>query len=214
LLLEYSLDIFELAKEKGYYNTYVTNGYMTRQALEMLDAHGLDAMNIDIKGEADAVKRYCAAEVKKIWRNAVWAKRQGIWIELTTLIIAGVNDDENQLRRIAHRIKEELGSDIPWHVTGYYPAYKFRSESYVPSSTPLSTLEMARGIGMTEGLKFVYIGNAPGHPYENTYCPGCKGSMVERYGFGIVSYNINPDKQCKHCGHKIPIIGEPYVTNL
>ena len=112
LLLEYSLDIFELAKEKGYYNTYVTNGYMTMQALEMLAAHGLDAMNIDIKGEEDVVKRYCAAVAKKIWRNAVWAKGHGIWIELTTLIIAGVNDDEDQLRRIAHRIKEELGSDF------------------------------------------------------------------------------------------------------
>ncbi len=208
LLLEYSLDVFKLAKDRGYYNTYVTNGYMTRQALEMLVANGLDAMNIDIKGEADAVKRYSDADVNKVWRNAAWAKGQGIWIELTTLIIPGVNDDDGGLHKIARRIKGELGSDAPWHVTGYYPAYKFRNESYLPP-TPLGTLEMARDIGMTEGLKFVYIGNVPGHSYENTYCPRCKQSLIERYGFSIVSYNISPDKQCIYCGQKIPIVGEP-----
>ncbi|MBA7501418.1 hypothetical protein ES704_04184 [subsurface metagenome] len=212
LLFEYSLDIFDLARDKGYYNTYVTNGYMTAQALEALVAHGLNAMNIDIKGEADAVRRFCAADVNIVWRNATRAKQCGVWVELTTLVIPGVNDAEEGLRRIARRIKRELGDDTPWHVTGYYPAYKFRNESYVPP-TPVSNLEKARDMAKAEGLKYVYVGNVPGHPYENTYCPSCNQSLIERYGFNIIKYNISPDKHCPYCGEKIPIIGEPDVTN-
>jgi len=206
LLLEYSLDIFELASEEGYYNTYVTNGYMTVPALDMLVAHGLDAMNIDIKGEPEVVKRFCAADVDMVWRNVTRAKECGVWVELTTLVIPGVNDRDDGLSRIAHRIKEELGNDIPWHLSGYYPAYKFGSESYVPP-TPLSALEKAREIGIAEGLKYVYIGNVPGHSYENTYCPSCQQCLIERYGFSITKYNISPDKHCSYCGEEITLIG-------
>jgi len=211
LLLEYSLDIFELARNEGYYNTYVTNGYMTKQALELLVAHGLNAMNIDIKGEAETVRRFCTADVDVVWRNAVWAKGQGVWVELTTLVIPGVNDSDDGLRRIAQRIKGELGNAVPWHLTGYYPAYKFRNQSYAPP-TPLSTLERARNIGIAEGLRFVYIGNVPGHPYENTYCPNCQHSLIERYGFSLTRYSVSPDRHCPYCGEEIPIIGEPDVT--
>jgi len=212
LLLEYSLDMFVLAREEGYYNTYVTNGYMTKEALEMLVDHGLDAMNIDIKGEAEVVRRFCTADVGFVWRNAVRAKERGVWVELTTLVIPGVNDAEDGLRRIARRIKKELGDDTPWHLTGYYPAYKFRSESYVPP-TPVSTLAKARDMGMAEGLRFVYAGNVPGHPYENTCCPCCKQSLIERYGFSITRYDISPDKSCPHCGEEIPVIGEPRIPS-
>jgi len=212
LLFEYSLDIFELARDKGYYNTYVTNGYMTVPALELLVAHGLNAMNIDIKGEAEEVKRFCSADVDIVWRNAVRAREYGVWVELTTLVIPGVNDDEDGLSRIARRIKKELGSDLPWHVTGYYPAYKFGSELYV-SPTPVSILEKARSIGKAEGLKYVYVGNVPGHPYENTYCPGCQQSLIERYGSSITKYNISPDKCCPYCGQELSIIGEPNIPD-
>ena len=212
LLLEYSLDIFDLAKREGYYNTYVTNGYMTVPALDMLVAHGLDAMNIDIKGETKVVKRFCTADVDMVWRNATRAKERGVWVELTTLVIPGVNDIGDGLSRIARRIKRELGDATPWHLSGYYPAYKFRDKSYVPP-TPLSSLEKARGIGMAEGLKYVYIGNVPGHPYENTCCPNCNQLLIERYGFSITRYNISPDKHCPYCGEEIPIIGEPHVPN-
>ena len=207
LMLEYSLDIFSLARKEGYYNTYVTNGYMTKKALEILVAHGLDAMNIDIKGESEAVRIFCGADVEVVWRNASLAKGYGLWIELTTLIIPGINDAFEGLRRIARRIKGELGADTPWHLTGYYPAYTFRSESYVPP-TPVSTLVRARDIGISEGLTFVYIGNVPGHPYENTYCPACGRSLIERRGFSITRYEVGSDKLCPSCGELIPIIGE------
>ncbi len=212
LLLEYSLDMFVLAREEGYYNTYVTNGYMTKEALEMLVDHGLDAMNIDIKGEAEVVRRFCTADVGFVWRNAVRAKERGVWVELTTLVIPGVNDAEDGLRRIARRIKKELGDDTPWHLTGYYPAYKFRSESYVPP-TPVSTLAKARDMGMAEGLRFVYAGNVPGHPYENTCCPCCKQSLIERFGFSITGYNIGPDKRCPYCGEVVPVVGEAMLQS-
>ncbi len=213
MLFEYSLDIFDLAKDRGYYNTYVTNGYMTGQALEMLVTHGLNAMNIDIKGEAEVVKKFCTADVNIVWRNATLAKERGVWVELTTLVIPGINDAEDGLSRIAQRIKEELGAATPWHVTGYYPAYKFRNELYIPP-TPVSTLDKARGIGKAEGLKFVYVGNVPGHRYENTYCPKCNQSLIERYGFSITKYSISPDKHCPYCGEEIPIIVKPEVPSI
>ncbi|HEX76009.1 MAG TPA: AmmeMemoRadiSam system radical SAM enzyme [Dehalococcoidia bacterium] len=206
LLFEYSLDIFDLARKEGYYNTYVTNGYMTTKALDMLTTHGLNAINIDIKGEAEAVRKFCAADVDIVWRNAAGSRERGIWVEVTTLVIPGINDTEAGLRSIARRIKGELGNDIPWHVSGYYPAYKFRNESYVPA-TPTSTLEKARDIGKAEGLKYVYAGNVPGHPYENTFCPHCNRSLIQRHGFTITRYEITLDKRCPYCGEEIPIIG-------
>ena len=212
MLFEYSLDIFDLARDRGYYNTYVTNGYMTEQALKMLVAHGLKAMNIDIKGEAEVVKRFCTADVNIVWRNAALAKGHEVWVELTTLVIPTINDTEAGLSRMAQRIRRELGVDTPWHITGYYPAYKFRNELYIPP-TPVGTLEKARDIGKAEGLKFVYLGNVPGHPYENTYCPKCNQSLINRYGFSITKYNIGSDKRCSYCGEEIPIIVEPQVPS-
>jgi pyruvate formate lyase activating enzyme len=205
LLFEYSLRVFALAKKEGYYNTFVTNGYMTAQALKILIEEGLDAMNIDIKGDKDAVSRYCQVNIQKVWRNARLAKENKVWLELTTLVIPGVNDDEKCLRGIAGRIKNELGEDTPWHVSGYYPVYRFASKVYVPA-TSAKALEKAREIGREEGLNYVYVGNLPGHPFENTYCPDCQKLLIKRYGFSISRYNIK-DGKCPNCGKEIPIIG-------
>ena len=207
LLLEYSLDVFDLARREGYYNTYVTNGYMSTEALELLIEHGLDAMNIDVKGDAEAVKEYCRADVEYVWKNARLARQHDIWIEVTTLVIPGVNDDEECLGSIARRIVNELGSATPWHVTRYYPAYRFASTRYVPP-TPVGSLEKAYAIGKREGLVYVYVGNLPGHPYENTYCPSCGKVLMERYGFDVTRYRIGNDKRCPDCQAGIPIIGE------
>lgn len=207
LLFEYSLDVFDLAKKEGFYNTYITNGYLTEEALKLLIAHGLDAMNIDLKGDQEAVRQYCKADVEKVWRNAKLAKEKGVWVELTTLVIPGVNDDEECLRGIAKRIKNDLGENTPWHVTAYYPAYKFASELYVPP-TSIRALEKAREIGKEERLNYLYFGNFPGHPYENTYCPKCNQLLIERYGFNVSKYNLTSDKKCLNCEEEIPIIGD------
>ena len=209
LLLEYSLDIFDLAKAKGYYNTSVTNGYMSTEALQLLIEHGrLDAMNIDIKGDAETVRTFCAADMDLIYRNAILAKQGGIWIELTTLIIPGVNDGSEQLRQIVQRIIRELGNQTPWHISGYHPAYKFETDDY-HSPTPVPTLEKARQIGIEEGMQYVYIGNVPGHPHQNTYCPDCGRCLIERDGFSITRYSITQNNTCPHCKKIIPIIGKP-----
>ncbi len=212
LLFEYSLAVFSLAREAGYYNTLVTNGYMTGKAISMLVEHGLDAANIDVKGDAGLVSDYCGADVEVVWRNAVLAKTLDIWVELTTLIIPGLNDSKDVLRAIAARIRNDLGDDVPWHVTGYTPAYRFAEETYVPA-TPMATLERARKIGVSEGLKFVYAGNLPGHPYEDTYCPRCGQSLIERFGFRLTRYNLTADKRCPDCGEDIPIVGEPMMPS-
>jgi pyruvate formate lyase activating enzyme len=210
MLFEYSLDVFDLAEEEGYYNTYVTNGYMTTDALDMLVAHGLHAMNIDIKGDAEVLSKYCGADVEIVWRNAALAKELGVWVELTTLIVPGVNDTEPELGHIALRIKEELGVDTPWHLTAYRPAYKFASQPHVPG-TEVNTLERARAIGKAKGLMYVYVGNVPGHQYEDTYCHRCQQLIIERFGFAITRYCLTADKRCPNCGQTIPMVGEPML---
>ena len=215
LSLEWSLDVFKLARQRGLYNTYVTNGYMTSEALELLIEAGLDAMNVDIKGDAAAVKKHCGTDVEKVWRNCWEAKKAGVHIEVTTLVIPTVNDDEGVLRGIARRIRQELGADTPWHCSGYYPAYEFTAPP-----TPLQTLERAHDIGNEEGLDFVYLGNVLGHraeslaaerlaaeslAYENTYCPGCGELLIRRLALRVAQYRLK-DKKCPRCGRSIPVV--------
>jgi pyruvate formate lyase activating enzyme len=204
--LEFSLDVFKLARKEGLYNTFITNGYFTSEALELLLKAGCDAFNIDIKGDKEVVKKYCGADVEFVWQNAIQAKKKGAWVELTTLIIPGVNDDEECLREIARRIHDEVGDDTPWHISRYYPHYEFTAPP-----TPVETLEKAFKIGKKEGLKFIYVGNVPGHK-ENTYCPACGKLLIERFGFDVLSFNLTKNKKCPQCGEKIPIIGK-YINH-
>jgi len=201
LSLEWSLEVFELARAQGLYNTFVTNGYMAPEALQLLIRAGLNAMNVDLKGDAGAVRRYCQADVEAVWRNCRAAKEAGVWIEITTLVIPGVNDQEETLRSIACRIREELGAETPWHVSGYYPAYRFTAPP-----TPVHTLEWAHEIGREEGLEFVYLGNVPGHHCENTYCPQCGELLLRRHGLGMMECRIRGGK-CPGCGYSIPGVG-------
>ena len=203
LQFEYSLDVFRLARQKGLYNNFVSNGYMTADALKMLREAGMDAIKFDVKGGPEAVRRYCGADVEVVWRNVGLARRLGLHVEVVCLVIPGVNDDEETLRGIAQRVLKEAGEDTPLHYTRYYPAYKFTAPE-----TPIKTLEKARKIAVSEGLNYVYIGNVPGHPYENTYCPDCGTLLIQRYGFAITKYRITKDKRCPECGCKIPIVGE------
>jgi pyruvate formate lyase activating enzyme len=208
LLFEWCLDAFPLVKREGYYNTYITNGYMSLEALRLLAEHGLDAMNIDIKGDAEVVRKHCGGEVEKVWRNAIEAKRLGIWVEITTLIVPHLTDNEECLQKIASRIKEELGQDTPWHVDAYFSRDDFASEFY-GAATPESTLVKAREIGKREGLNYVYAGGYSG-PYQNTYCPSCQELLIERYGFGFDGFRYRmKNKRCSRCGKEIPIIREP-----
>jgi pyruvate formate lyase activating enzyme len=202
LSLEWSLDVFRLAREQGLYNTYVSNGYMTRVALQMLVEAGLDAMNVDIKGDGAAVRQYCGTDVEVVWRNCQLALRAGIWLEITSLVIPGVNDGDEVLQGIAGRIDSELGRDVPWHISGYYPAYQFQAPP-----TPLSTLERAWHIGRAAGLSFVYLGNVPGHRTENTYCPDCRTPLILRQGLSLRRNRLKRGR-CPDCGLQIPGVWE------
>jgi len=198
LSLEWSLDVFRLVRRRGLYNTFVTNGYMTPESLSVLVGAGLDAMNVDIKGDADVGRKYCKTiDVEKIWSVCRLARSRDVHVEITTLIIPGVNDSELTLRTIAGRIATDLGPDVPWHITRYYPAYHFSTPP-----TPVRTLEFAWRIGEEAGLQFVYMGNVPGDPHDNTYCPACGSLLIRRLGFDVVQNNLNAGC-CPRCSCSI-----------
>ncbi len=207
LLLEWAVELFPLAKKAGLHTTFVTNGYMTEEALEVLVAAGLDGANVDWKGGPAAVQKFCGANFQVVVKNSRILKDHGVHVEITTLIIPGVNDDEGTLRFLAERIVEELGSATPWHVTRYFPAHQFRTPP-----TPISVLERAKEIGEEAGLHFVYVGNVPGHPGQNTYCPSCKALLIERDGLSLLSPHIQANV-CPRCQEGLPIHLRPGKRN-
>jgi pyruvate formate lyase activating enzyme len=208
LLFEYSLDAFKLAREKGLYNCFVSNGYLTLKALCMLRDAGMHAINIDIKGGEEVYKKYCKGlDVDVVWRNAREAKRLGMHVEMINLVITGVNDDEECLSWIIERHLEEVGQETPLHFTRYHPAYKFTNPS-----TKVETLEKAYKMAKDAGVLYPYTGNVPGHKYEDTYCPNCSEKLIKRLNYTILSYRVTPDKRCPDCGEEIPIVGG-YVRN-
>ncbi len=202
LQTEYALDVMKLAGEEGLTTNYVTNGYMSEEALSALIDEGLDAMSVDVKGCEEAVKRYCGADVEVVWRNIEKAYSRGVHVEVVNLVIPGVSDQDWCFKEIAQKLLKACGDQAPLHFTRYYPAYKFSAPP-----TPVKTLERARELAMEQGLKYVYVGNVPGHPYENTYCHSCGEEVVRRYVFDVVGWGLDPQNRCKRCGEKIPIRG-------
>jgi len=205
LLFEYSLEVFKLAKQHGLYNTYVTNGYMTENVLRDLVDAGLDAVNIDIKGDSDMVKKYCGADVDKVWRNAKLAKSLGVHVEITTLLIQGFNSEEKIVKKLAERIFSELGELTPYHISRFFPHYK--SQKYgLSEPTPLELLYNAYKISKDAGLKHIYLGNLPTVDYDNTYCPKCSKLVIKRKILGIKELYLDSGGNCKFCGFPICII--------
>lgn len=197
LFLEWGVEAFRYAKDSNLYKTIVTNGYMTEKALEGLVEAGLDAANVDIKGSNAVVKKYCHADVEKVWRNCRIMREQRIHLEITTLLIRGVNDDLTSLSEIGSRILSELGN-IPWHLTRYFPSYKFSNPA-----TSLEFLENACQMAKGLGFKYVYLGNVSGHAFEHTYCPGCGIMLIERGGLSLLANNITDQDKCPKCGYDL-----------
>ncbi|MCM8778493.1 MAG: AmmeMemoRadiSam system radical SAM enzyme [Candidatus Omnitrophica bacterium] len=196
---EYYKEIMRLAKENGLYNNFVTNGYMTEEMLK--DASGyLDAANVDLKSfNNEFYKKICGARLEPILEALKIMKKMNIWLEVTTLLIPGLNDSEEEMRKCAEFVLS-LSKDTPWHISRFYPHYRMRHIS----PTPLTLLEKARNIGLALGLRYVYTGNVPGDEGENTYCYNCREVVIRRYGFEILEYNIN-NSCCKFC--KTSIVG-------
>jgi pyruvate formate lyase activating enzyme len=192
IFFEYAYDIAKLAKKEGTKNVFVSNGYITEEALRVIAPY-LDANNIDLKSFSDEFyRKVCGARLEPILDAIRLHEKLGIWIEITTLVIPSLNDSEENFRKIATFIKD-LDENIPWHVSGFYPAYRLLD---LPS-TPAATLDNARRIGLEVGLKHVYVGNVPGKG-ENTYCPSCGKLLVERYGFAVTQCAVK-DSRCPYC---------------
>jgi len=177
---------------------------MTLQALRMLRDSGMDGIKIDIKGDAEVYRRYCGGiDVEKVWRNIREAKKMGLHVEVVNLIVTGVNDDESCLRWIVERHLKEAGAETPLHFTRYYPAYKFSNPP-----TRIEILEKAYQIARKAGVQYPYVGDVPGHRYENTYCPRCGEVLIKRFGYTIMKYKVTSKKRCPKCGEQIPIVGK------
>ncbi len=194
IFFEYAYDTAILAKAAGLKNIFVTNGYITPEALAQIRPY-LDAANIDLKGYSDRFYREVVhAMLDEVLESIVEYKRQGIWIELTTLVIPNWNDSDEELRGIARFIAEKVGVEVPWHVTQFYPTFKLLDQP----RTPVATLRRARQIGLDAGLRYVYEGNVPGEGGESTYCPACGELLIRRFGFSIDS-NLLQAGKCPKC---------------
>ncbi len=200
LWFEYTLNAAKIAKAHGLYTNYVTNGFITEEVLEAI-APFLDVYRVDIKGFSDRtyLRTGHIKGFKGILKITERAKGYGIHVEVVTNVTPGFNDDETELRGIASWIKNTLGPETPWHVTRFYPHHKL---SHL-SPTLISELERAWLIGKEEGLWYVYLGNIPGHRWENTYCHMCSELLIERYVFEIIKNKIK-EGRCPGCGILIP----------
>ena len=197
IFFEYAYDTAKMAKKEGIKNVFVTNGYITSEALKKISPY-LDAANIDLKSFKDNFyRKRCGARLKPVLDSIRLYKSLGIWIEITTLIIPTLNDSEEELRKIAELISE-VGEDTPWHISQFYPTYKLIT---LPR-TPVATLRKASKIGLEAGLKYVYEGNVPGENGENTYCPNCEKLLIHRFGYQIRENKIK-NSTCTFCGAKI-----------
>ena len=203
IFFELAYDTAKIAHERGIRNVFVTNGYMTAEALEMIEPY-LDAANVDLKAFNDRYyKDLCGARRKHVQDTLKRMKSCGIFVEVTTLIVPGLNDDRTELKELAEFIAHDLGTDTPWHISRFHPTYKLTDRP----PTPVKTLTEAREIGLNAGLKYVYTGNVPGNSGENTFCPACGETVIERWGFQVGSLRIK-DGQCSLCGADIDGVWE------
>lgn len=198
VFFEYTYDTAKLAHERGLKNVYVTSGFETHKALDLLEPY-IDGMNIDLKSfSKDFYTNICEAKLAPVLECIKYAHKKGIWVEITTLLIPGKNDSDEEIRSIAKFIAD-VDPGIPWHLSAFYPTYKVLD---VPP-TPGSTLRRAYNIGEAEGLKYLYVGNIDDSEYESTYCPKCKNRVIDRCGrIGqYVTNKLDDNGTCPHCGH-------------
>jgi pyruvate formate lyase activating enzyme len=199
IFFELAYDTAKLAVAQGLQNIFVTNGYMTPEALTMIQPY-LHAANVDLKGFNDTrYRRVCGAKLQPVLDTIRLMKEQGIWVEVTTLVIPGHNDSDEELSQIAQFLKG-VGEDIPWHLSAFFPAYKLREVE----PTDSATLQRAWQIGKAAGLRYVYCGNLPGSLHEGTDCYHCGRRIIEREGF-TVRRNALQQGRCPYC--QTPIDG-------
>ncbi len=203
IFMELCNDCARPAKERGLANVFVSNGYMTREAIDFA-ADWLDGINVDLKAFTDDYyKKLCSARLAPVLDSIAYiAKQTKIWIEITTLLLPGRNDSEEELKKLADWLVKEAGPDVPWHISRFYPQYKYTDSE----PTPLESLQRAEEIGKAAGLHYVYLGNVPGTDGENTYCYNCHTKLIGRIGYRITANQIK-DSRCPNCGTEIAGFG-------
>jgi len=201
IFFEYAHDIAEMADAQGIHNVIVTNGYMTREMLENFRPR-LDAANVDLKSFRDETyRKYVGGRLKPVLENMKLMKDMGVWLEVTMLVIPGLNDDQNELREAAEFIAHELGPQVPWHISRFHPAGQMNDTPI----TPRSTLEFAREIGREAGLRYVYLGNVLAG--EDTHCHECGRLLVRRSGMSVLEQYVSPEGRCPSCGTAVAGVG-------
>ncbi len=194
VFFEFARDTGLLARKEGLKNIFVTNGFMTQEALDAASGW-LDAANVDLKSFRDEFyRRHCGARLDPVLETLRGMIKRGVWVEVTTLVIPTLNDDEAELRDIAAFI-HSLGEEVPWHVSRFFPRYK----SQDLSPTPVTTIDRALEIGREAGLKNVYSGNVPGSDSDHTYCSACGNLLIERQGYEIRANKLEGPR-CRRCG--------------
>jgi len=199
---EYALDTMKLAKKEGIKNAWVSNGFMSPESAKMVIPY-LDADRIDVKSFSDDFYiKNCGGKLQPVLDTCKLMKKSGVWVEIITLVIPTLSDSEEMFRKIAGFIHDELGPETPWHVTQFSGAISWKLQDL--PDTPAGSLEKAYKIGKEAGLKYVYTGNIPGMPFEDTFCPKCKTLAIDRTGY-IISRH---DKQgmCPKCGGDLNLI--------
>ena len=196
VFMELCNDCGQLAKQRGLANVFVSNGFMTLEAIDFASSW-LDGINIDLKSFSDDYyKRLCHAKLQPVLDTISYiASQTNIWLEITTLLIPGENDSDDELKKLADFIVSNAGVDTPWHVSRFHPCYKYLDSQ----PTTVDALERAQTIGKAAGLRYVYPGNVGGLKAESTFCYSCEKLLIERIGFKITSNNLK-DSSCPDCG--------------
>jgi pyruvate formate lyase activating enzyme len=197
---EWAVEVFRLAKAEGLLCSYVSNGNATEEVLEYLRPW-VSLYKVDLKGFRDRPYRDLGGTLERVTCTIRALHAKGFWVEVVTLVVPGFNDSNEELRDIA-RFLADVSPDLPWHVTAFHPDY--RMDDRAPTSA--RSLLRAAEIGAAEGLRFVYAGNLPGvvRSWENTYCPGCRGTLVERLGFRVLENRVGADGRCPDCRLSVP----------
>ena len=203
IFFELACETARLARQRGLKNCFVTNGYMTPRAVETI-ATVLDAANVDLKAFRDETYRtVMKARLEPVLTCLKALVAAGVWVEVTTLVVPGMNDSPGELADIAAFIANDLGAHVPWHVSRFHGDFRMTGAP----RTPIDTLRTACRLGADAGLKYVYCGNATGHADESTYCPACGAVVIERMGFSVRRTDMHAST-CGRCGAQIEGVWE------
>ena len=202
VFIEFALDTMVRARAAGLRNVFVSNGYQTPEALELIVPY-LDAANVDLKAASDGFyRRVCGARWEPVRDTIMGMHRSGVWVELTTLLIPGLNDDRDELRSMAEWIATAIGPETPWHLTRFQPAYRLMSLQPTPAATLVDAAEIAREVG----LRHVYVGNAPEVEVADTTCARCGERLIERADYSVTGWWLR-EGRCPRCKHALAGVG-------